>query len=51
MLDRCGHVIIQDEIGGKDWSDLAVLSGSATLPGQAVRKAQFYFTSEELSSA
>ncbi len=51
MLDRRAHVIMPDEIGGKDWSDLAVLSGSGTRLGRAIRKAQLYFTDEELSSA
>ena len=51
MLDRRAHVIMPDEIGGKDWSDLAVLSGSTTPLGRAIRKAQLYFTDEELSSA
>lgn len=51
MLDRRAHAITQDELGGKDWSDLAVLSGTATRLGRAIRKAQLYFTDEELSSA
>lgn len=38
-------------LDGPDWTDLAVLTGTDCALGRAVRRAQRYFSDEELSAA